>query len=351
MPQRVLESVWTRSVPPSPPQGTTILDPTHLAEFIDAKEFNHVVFTNANMAPHLRHREGTSYVFDMFAPKILELLSSDREDRDWLKDAAKKERAMALADHVWVNGRRKFGYALGWLLRPSVHRIRCDQLGKTPLITGDPLRHVSVVDMPVPMPNGVDVRDVDHGPGRPLRVGIAGYAQRWSVGHEVSPAQRIPLELGHEVHVLAPQHWGGSAPDQPDSTRYGSTHPLLTHHAGPLDFAPFARWLQSMDVIADAYEQTAERTMAMITRTAVALRFGVPVIHGVESEVSDLVREYDAGWVVRATDEAAWKAALTEASDEGTLRTKQRGAARLSSERFAPAASLRDAQVALPTPT
>jgi hypothetical protein len=346
VPASIIEQVWTGPTPPTPPPGVSIVDPVELADFIAARQFSHVAFTNANMAPHLQPTPGTTYIFDMFAPKILELLSSGRTDRDWEKDAAKKERAMALADHVWVNGRRKIGYALGWLLRPSVERIRTEKMGKRRLITGDPMRHVSLVEMPVPLPDGVEVRAADHGASTPLRVGVAGYVQRWSALDDVSPAQHIPLELGHEVHMMAPTHWGGSGPET--STDSPFDHPMLTTHRGPLDYPSFARWVQSMDVVADAFEQSAERTMAMITRSAVALRFGVPIVHGVDSEISDLIREYDAGWVVPPSDHGAWKAALTEAAMPELLLAKQRGAVRLSEERFSPKAALADAAKRLP---
>ena len=36
---------------------------------------------------------------------------------------------MALADSVWVNGNRKLGYGLGWLVRPDVDAIRTNEFG------------------------------------------------------------------------------------------------------------------------------------------------------------------------------------------------------------------------------
>ena len=185
------------------------------------------MFTNANMAPHLQPTPGTTYIFDMFAPKILELLSSGRTDRDWEKDAAKKERAMALADHVWVNGRRKIGYALGWLLRPSVERIRTEKMGKHRLITGDPMRHVSLVEMPVPLPDGVEVRAADHGASTPLRVGVAGYVQRWSalderVSSPTHPTRARPRGTRDDSNALG---WIGAR----DFDRFAIRSPDVDH--------------------------------------------------------------------------------------------------------------------------
>ena len=341
VPAPILDRVWTRPIPPSPPPGTSIVEPAALGEFIAGGGFSHVVFSNANMGPHLAPVPGTSFVFDLFAPKVLELLASGRSDRDWTAEATKKERALALADHVFVNGRRKIAYALGWLLRPSVDRHRTSTLGLDRLIDGDPLEHVSLVEMPVPLPEGIDVRPPGRPPGRELRVGVAGYTQPWSGQGDVSPAIEIPRALGHHVHVLTPPHWGRA--DAVTPTPIAG----VTQTPGPLDYPTFATWLQTMDVVADHFAPSAERRLAMVTRTTVALRLGIPVIHGADSEVSDLIEEYDAGWVVDAGDEDGWGNALSEASDADRLAAKQRGAVRLSSERFEPGAALATAAKAL----
>ncbi len=338
VPETILSRVWTRPTPPSPPPGVTILEPPMLDEFIRGRGYSDVVFTNANMSPHLRPVAGTRFIFDLFAPKVLELLSSDRPEKDWVRLAQRKERAFALADHVWVNGKRKLGYALGWLLRPSVDRIRTEVLGLDRLITGDPMHHISLVEMGVPLPTGIDVRTSEHARGETLRVGIGGYAQSWSVRADRPAGPEIALELGHEVHVLAPRHWGGADPLGP-----AEFPPEVVRHDGPIGYPEFARWLQSMDVVIDAFPQTTERHLAMITRSAVALRFGVPVVHGVDSEISDLIREYDAGWVVESDDTGRWRAALEEAADPAVLTSKQSGANELSRERLAPDAALAEA--------
>ncbi|MGI9608340.1 MAG: hypothetical protein ACR2P0_19580 [Acidimicrobiales bacterium] len=343
VPSTVLDQVWTRPVPPSPPPGVTVLDPNGLAEFIEARGYDHVVFTNANMAPHLRPNDGTTYVFDMFAPKILELLASGRHDRDWVDDARRKERALALSDHVLVNGRRKYGYALGWLLRPSVERIRINDHGLRRLVDGDPAEHVSIVEMPIPLPPGIGVECTPRAGGQ-VRVGMAGYTQAWSVLDDQAPAISAPLDAGFEVHVLAPRHWGGAdsataeVPDLPAG---------VTQHDGPLGWADFGRWVQSMHVIVDEFSPSAERSLAMITRTTVALRFGVPVIHGADSEVSDMIREHDAGWVVAPGDGDAWARAMAEAADPDVLDRKRTGARELSVERLAPRRAVESAVTAL----
>jgi len=346
VPETIIEIVTDPAHPVIAPPAVTVVNPTDLHEFIVTNSFETVVFTNANMAPHLHPVPGTRFVFDMFAPKILELLSSGRTDRDWAREARRKERALALADHVWVNGHRKLGYALGWLLRPSVDRIRTEELGLPRLVTGDPMQYVTTVEMPVPLPAGTEVRDQRPAAGA-LRVGVAGYVQRWSALDDVPAAYHAATAAGHELHVLQPEHWGGSAPDAEPVADPAGVH----RHDGPLGYSDFAAWIQSMDVMVDVFAQSAERHMAMITRSAVALRFGVPVIHGVDSEISDLIRAFDAGWVVEADDVDAWSRAYAECADAEVLARKQRGAIRVSAERFAPDSALAEAAKKLGLPT
>lgn len=336
VPQTILDRVWTRSLPPAAPDGASIVQPTDLASLIDGNGYSDVIYTNANMAPHLQPRSDIRYIYDLFAPKVLELLCSDeRSSKQWEELASKKERAFALADHVFVNGHRKLGYALGWLLRPSVQRIRQERFDKPPLITGDPSELVTVAEMAVPLPDGIEVRNPSHLPSGPLKIAMAGYAQSWSGADREALIARL-LDAGHELRVLAPRHWGNPHAAAAESLLDSRVHV----QQGALGYPEFGAWLQSADVSLDLFDQSAERTLAMITRTTVALRLGVPVIHAVDSETSDIVRDHDAGWVCGSGDIAAVLSACAAASDPERFAAKQRGAIQASTLRFAPHAAL-----------
>ena len=339
VPQTILDRVWTRSLPPAAPPGAIIANPSDLAELIASNGYTDVVYTNANMAPHLQPRDGVRYIYDLFAPKVLELLCSEQDRAaEWQELASKKERAMALADHVWVNGTRKLGYAYGWLLRPSVQRIRAERFGKETLIDGDPSKLCSVVEMAVPLPDGVEVRAPSYRPSGALKIAMAGYAQSWS-GSDRSTLITALLEAGHDLHVLAPRHWGN-----PNAVVAESTFDPRVHvHDAALGYTEFAQWLQDCDVALDLFDQSSERTLAMITRTTVALRLGVPVVHAVDSETADIIREHDAGWTCRAGDRDQVIAACNEAADPGLFAPRQAGASAVSAERFAPRNALAEA--------
>lgn len=335
VPSGVLDGIFPGG-PPTPPPNTAIVDPRRLVDHIIDGAFEVAVFCNANMTPHLRPIAGVRFIFDMFAPKLLESMASANPGRSWQEMAAEKERGIALADEIWVNGKRKLGYALGWVMRPTVDAIRTGVFGLDSIVDGSLLERVRLVEMPVSLPAQTQVASPKRSADGVIRLGIAGYAQQWSALDEVHQAHQALVDAGHELHALLPQHWGGAAGQTPRTELPAGT----ISHAGPLEFGPFTQWIQSMDAMVDVFAPSPERQFAMITRSAVALRLGVPLLHGVDSEISDIVREHDAGWVLDPADRDAWAAAAREVADPDILARKQRGARQVSSERFAPAAAL-----------
>lgn len=342
VPTGVIEQLFPNGAPPAP-EGVSIVDPRELPSFITAGGYAAVIFSNANMTPHLRPVPGVIFIFDLFAPKLLEALASPPGGRSWQEMVDEKERGMALADMVWVNGRRKLGYALGWLLRTSVDHHRT-QMGLRSLVDADLIERVTLVEMPVPLPDGLSHIAPHRAPHEPIRLGIAGYAQAWSSLDAEHPAHRQLIEAGHELHAVVPAHWGGSPAPSPPTNRLP---PSTITHDGPLRYTPFGQWVQSMDAMVDVFAPSAERRFAMITRSAVSLRLGVPVLHGVDSEVAEIIEEYDAGWVLDPGDERGWRRAANEVADPAHLARKRAGAQRASTERFAPSRALAEAAKSL----
>ena len=317
------------------PPHTTVVAADHLQQHIVDGGFDVVVFTNANLTPFLEPIPGVRFVYDLFAPKLLERLASSDAGTTWDEQVAQKERALALADTVWVNGRRKLGYAAGWLLRTGVAEWR-QRFGKPSLIGSAMLADVQVVDMPIALPNELEP-SIDR--STPGAVGVAGYAQQWSQLPTVHPAHQAVVDAGLDLHVLVPRHWGAGNAPTPTSVFPTGAHTI----EGPLEFEAFGRWVQSMQTMVDVFTPTDERYFAMITRTVVALRLGVPVLHGVDSEVADLITAANAGWVVTGNNPAEWRRVVDEMRDPDLLETKRNGALELTRTRFSPHAALRDA--------
>lgn len=320
----------------SPPAGAVVIELPKLMGHIESSGIDWVVFTNANLTPHLRPTGDVRYVYDLFAPKMLERLASPTPEPEWDALTAQKERALALADLVWVNGKRKLGYALGWMMRPNVNEQRL-KMGKSSIFEHDPSLQLQLVEMPVITPEGSPVVSASSN-GDQRRIGIGGYAQLWSVLEQVHPAHTALSSAGHALHCLLPQHWSAGATPAPDS----ALPPETVIEYGPLMLNEFHEWVRSMDVMVDVFAQSSERRLAMITRSAVALGWGVPVIHGVDSEVSDIITEYDAGWVETSIDPARWRAIAEEVSDPAIIERKRAGA-KAAQERFNPHIALTEA--------
>ena len=335
VPADLLANLFADGIP-TPPPHTHVVAPPELNGWIHNVGAEVVVFINSNLTPHLDPAAPVHYVYDLFAPKVLELEASPNPSPDHLAHlTTTKARAMAMADSVWVNGARKLDYARSWLDRPDVVKLRTT-FGRGS--RGD--QQLTLVAMPVPLPEGIAPEDAPS--PESIRLGIAGYAQGWSSLDTVHPGHQLLIDRGFELHVLLPSHWGSQTAPPPNALPAG----IVEHH-GPLEFGDFARWVQSMSAMVDVFRPSPERHYAMITRSAVALRLGVPLIHAVDSEISDIVREFGAGWVLDPDDIDAWARAATELSDHHQLDMHTAGAVNASRERFAPGAALSQASAEL----
>ena len=88
-------------------------------------------------------------------------------------------------------------------------------------------------------------------------------------------------------------------------------------------------------VALEAMRYNLERELAFTTRTIEYLWCGLPVLYNNYGEVSEHIREYDAGWTVDPEDGAAVAAALDEIfSDPAAVRRKSANAQRLVRDRF-----------------
>ena len=92
---------------------------------------------------------------------------------------------------------------------------------------------------------------------------------------------------------------------------------------------------RSASVALEAMLYNLERELAFTTRTIEYLWCGLPVLYNDYGEVSEHIREYDAGWTVDPESDAQLAAALEEIfCDPGAVRRKSRNAQRLVRERF-----------------
>jgi hypothetical protein len=178
-----------------------------------------------------------------------------------------------------------------------------------------------------------------------VRVAVAGYHQLWStLGNWVEVLERRLDRPGVRLDLLVPWHWGGGArrshASRDDLDRI-SRHPSVTTY-GTMNFSEFQRFLSTVDVSIDLFQHNLEREYAMVTRSVVSLACGVPVIHPPFTEVSPMIAEYDAGWLVDPLDTRTLGFVLDEIiEDPGTVRRKTKNARTLASAVLDPAEAVK----------
>jgi hypothetical protein len=320
-----VHSQWTGTVPAPTPASTVVLRESEMADFVSAEAPAVVVLTNSNQWDNMRPQPGVRYVIDLFAPKMLELaFHEDRQDKEEQLDRLRqrKLRALQTADAFIVNGRKKLPYFIAWLL----------QAGRN--IQNTPLEPVFMC-----LPSHFADRD----PGRTdVRLGVAGYLQGWSlpgawldqVVSRLDPPQ-VTLQ------VALPVHWGQPSKELGrERMRAMFGRPGIRIHDA-MRFTAFQEFMSTIDVGIDLFAHTIEREYAVVTRSVVAAACGVPVVHPPFTEVSPLIEQYDAGWLVNPNDAAALDAVLDEImGNPGVVAAKAANARRLWQEVIDPAVAV-----------
>lgn len=292
-----VRAAWSGRVPPPLPAATRVVEPGDLGRYVSGEAPAVVVLTNSNHIDDLPPAPGVRLVVDLFAPKMLELAGREggaehRQARDDLR--RRKLRAIAAADGLIFNGPKKRAYFLSWLR----------DAGRDPAAT--PLEQVF---MCLPSRFAAGPR-----PGPGVRFSVAGYRQAWSLPGpwlEQLAARLDPPRV--TLDLILPAHWGeGPAPSpEPPVVEGLRRRPGVTVHPA-LRYGEFLDLMAGVDVAVDLFERTPERELAVVTRTVVALACGVPVVHPPFTEVSPLIAEHDAGWLVEAGDRASLAAVLDE---------------------------------------
>lgn len=327
--KHIVNRVWNAHLPiPHAPQ-TLVLPAQRLMEYLTARRPVVAVMTNSNQINHLHRAEGVRFVFDFFAPKILEMIS-EREARYPLEEVQELRRrkisALSLVDAIIVNGAKKLPYVLAWLLQ-----------------TDRDARSVPTAVVPMGVPLG------QHRPARldgPLRLGIAGYVQAWSTPNEwVRQLDDVLSRPEVTLDVVLPRHWGGPRDGgqiSSDGLTKLATRPNVRVRDMLMTFSEYREFLTGMDLVVDLFDYNLEREYAMVTRAVVALACGVPVVHPPFTEVAALIDDYQAGWLVDPADSGALRRVLDEVlGDRQLLAARTANAQRLATDVFEPARAVK----------
>ena len=318
-----------RSVPHPTAPHAEVVSARRLARYLETNAPAVVVLINSNQVDHLRPIRGVRYVLDFFAPKMLETLYQHGEGypRDELAALRRRKiRAIELADAFIVNGKKKLPYFLAWMLQ-------ADRDVRT--------LPVEVVNMCAPVSFSGETGPVGSG----VRFAVAGYLQSWStLGSWVKVVERQLARPGMRLDLLLPWHWGGAAErsheSRADLDRIERNGSVTTH--GPMTFSEFQAFLSKIDVSIDLFQHNLEREYAMVTRSVISLACGVPVIHPPFTEVSPMIAEYDAGWLIDPSDTKTLEDVISGILDDPDLvRRKKENARALASEVLDPAVAVK----------
>jgi hypothetical protein len=318
-----------RSVPHPTAPHAEVVSARRLARYLETNAPAVAVLINSNQVDHLRPIRGVRYVLDFFAPKMLETLYQHGEGypRDELAALRRRKiRAIELADAFIVNGKKKLPYFLAWMLQAD------RDVRSLP---------VEVVNMCAPVSFSGEAGPVGSG----VRFAVAGYLQSWStLGSWVKVVERQLERPGMRLDLLLPWHWGGAAErsheSRADLDRLERNRSVTTH--GPMTYSEFQAFLSKIDVSIDLFQHNLEREYAMVTRSVISLACGVPVIHPPFTEVSPMIAEYDAGWLIDPPETKALEDVIGGILDDpDVVRRKKENARALASEVLDPAVAVK----------
>jgi hypothetical protein len=319
---------WQGPIPAPMPRGTIALHAEQIGAYVRAQSPVVVVLTNANQIDRLSEDDGNRCVVDFFAPKLLELVYEDGKDAPYPVSELRvlrerKLRAIARADGFIVNGAKKLPYFLAWIMQTDrdVRTLPFEQVGMC---------------LPAAFADGGD-------PPRdgPVRCALAGYLQGWSVPGAWLRALACHLEAGRcTLDALMPEHWGGASGfANPELAHLVSSHAITIHDA--MTFSAYQQFLGERDVVLDLFDRTRERELAVVTRTVAALSCGRPVVHPPFTEVSPLIAEFDAGWLVDPADQHEVERVLAEVvGNRDVIARKTANARRLWAKHLDPAVAV-----------
>ena len=257
-------------------------------------------------------------VVDLAGPLLLEFLA-----QDWTKSRALahlKTDALASADYVICAGERQRPYFQPWLLLSGFSPDDClTRLGVVP-ISCDP-------QLPPIAPPNAEPQLLYAGmvyawqnPSRAIEAALAALDRR----------DRGRLLIYAEAH---PVHSQGADWFTRLRERIHD-HPRVAF-GGILPYDALQEAYRSADLALDLFERTVERELAFNTRTVDFLHAGLPPLYGDYAELSPLIRDYGAGFVVDPTDDRALAAAIASALDDPAgLAERGRAAQRLAREKL-----------------
>lgn len=239
----------------------------------------------------------TPTVLDLHGPHMLEREFQCFDDR--MSNARHKVSALRKADFFVCAGQKQRLYFMAWLVA-----------------AGLPLESLDIAVIPVCLSPHLPVHEWFDGEPVFVYGGVFLPWQNPSVGlHSL-------LRCMERTGKGRLKFFGGHHPSFTEGLREIKNFQVLERdlrghaHVEYIGFVPHDRLIEEYrraHVALDVMARNPERELAFTTRTVEYLWCGLPVIYQDFSELSPMIRKYEAGWVVNPADEAQVEAAIEEA--------------------------------------
>jgi glycosyltransferase involved in cell wall biosynthesis len=239
-------------------------------------------------------------VLDFHGPHLLE-----REMQGYSQRGANiKEKIAAVrkADFFTCAGERQRHYFLSWLLAAGIE-VSSDVIASIPVSLSP--------ELPDRQPHGSEPTFV-----------YGGVFLPWQ---DPFNALDVTLDTLAARGRGTLRFFGGRHPAYADQIgnleRFDALEIRLRNHPrvrveGMVQHAELIEAYRHADVALDVMGRNPEREMAFTTRTVEYLWCGLPVIYQDYAELSDYIREYDAGWLVNPDDAAGIRRVVEQVLDE-----------------------------------
>jgi len=294
-------------------------DQAHLAGLIQKVKPDFILVGYWELLEQIPEDIGIPLILDLVAPRILEALF--QPDRDLTDEIRKMLSLYRRADLFLVGNERQRHFLLPWLIMAGFDCRWNIPIGIIPIST-EPSRLVRE------KLSGSELCFVSGGVSWPWRK-----TDDWfdriveSLNHYGVKRGKLVLFQGRYIYSEDPDGKVSSPGQENGVNAVREIHPLLPYNE-------MRRFLAgSAHIGIELADHNVEREFSQSFRAAEFLRAGLPVICNDYLEISRLIREYDAGWVISSPAEL--KGLIKSILDDSdVLKTKSANALRLCDEKL-----------------
>lgn len=278
-----------------------------------------ILFVNPEQNNLVRH-PGIPIVTDLHGPRILETTYNDHPDSQRVRAVfiSKKLAKLAEADFITCAGWRQRFYFLAFLLA-----------------TGREESEIDIAYIPISLSPELPAVEKDVAARRLV---YAGGFYPWQ--RATNPLNALEEVLREDKTGWLDIYGGSHKVSKQDEINFASCMERLQQNERVLfhGYQPRSVLLEAFSQSLAAFEvmeKNYERELAFTTRTVEFLWAGLPVIYNNYAELSEHIREYDAGWCVDASDKESVQAAVRDVlANPQKAVEKGANAQRLVRERF-----------------